>query len=77
MYLLLLRHQNARVLLDLKLANRTTENETQLKYLGTTVTNQNLIQKELRKGISCKDCYHSIQNILSSSKVSTNVNIKI
>jgi ribosomal protein S2 len=31
-----------------KIANRCFENVTQFRYLGTTITNQNLIQEELR-----------------------------
>jgi hypothetical protein len=29
---------------DIKTANRSFENVAQLRYLGTTITNQNLIQ---------------------------------
>jgi hypothetical protein len=42
-YMLLSRHQNAWQNRDIKLANRSFENMIQFKYLGTTVTNQNLI----------------------------------
>ena len=40
----------------------------EFRYLGTTLTNQNSIQEEiksrLKSGIAC---YHSVQNLLSSS----------
>jgi hypothetical protein len=42
-YILLFRHQNARQSHDRKTANKLFENEVQFKYLGTTVTNQNLV----------------------------------
>jgi hypothetical protein len=45
--MLLSRHQNARQNHDIKIANRSFENVTQLKYLGTTVIYQNLIQEEI------------------------------
>jgi hypothetical protein len=40
------RHQNAGRNHDIKVANRSFENVTQFKYLGTTVKIQNLIQEE-------------------------------
>jgi hypothetical protein len=51
---------------------------SQFKYLGTRVTNQNLIQEEI-KGRSKSDniCYHSFQNLLSSILLSENVKIRI
>jgi hypothetical protein len=42
-YLLLSRHQNAGQNRDIKIANRSFGNVSQFKYLGTTVTSQNLI----------------------------------
>jgi ribosomal protein S2 len=49
-YMLLPRHQNAgRNYEDyIKIANRCFENVSQFRYLGTTITNQNLIQEEIR-----------------------------
>jgi hypothetical protein len=47
------------------------------KYLGTTVTNQNLIQEEIKWILnSCNACYHSVQNLLSSQLLSKNLKIR-
>jgi hypothetical protein len=48
-YMLLSRHQNVGRNWDIKIANRLFENVSQFKYLGTTVTNQNLIQEEIKR----------------------------
>jgi hypothetical protein len=43
------------------------ENMAIFKDSGTTVTNQNFIQEEIkRRRISGNACYHSAQNLLSS-----------
>jgi L-lysine 2,3-aminomutase len=47
--ILLSYHQNACQNHDIKIANRPFENVAQLKYLGITVTNQNLIQEEIKR----------------------------
>jgi len=48
------------------------------RYLGTNLTNQNSIQKEIQTRLkSGNACYHSVQNILSSSLLSRNLKIKI
>jgi hypothetical protein len=41
-YMLLSHHKNAEQNHDIKIVNRSFENVVQLKYLGMTVTNQNL-----------------------------------
>jgi hypothetical protein len=41
--MLLSRQQNVGQNRDIKIANRSFENVSQFKYLGMTVTNQNLI----------------------------------
>jgi hypothetical protein len=47
----------------MKVADRYFENVTQLKYSGTTVTNQNLIQEEIERRLNSGNaCYHSVQN---------------
>ena len=44
-----------------------------LKYLGTTLTNQNSILKEIKSRLKSENtCSHSLQNLLSSSLLSKN-----
>jgi hypothetical protein len=66
-YMLLSCHQNVSQNCDIKIANRSFENVSQFKYLGTTVTNQNLIQEEIKRRLNSGNaCYHPVQNLLSS-----------
>jgi hypothetical protein len=52
--------------------------EEQDKYLGTTVTNQNLIQEEIKRRLNSGNaCYHSVENLLSSRLLSRNLRIRI
>jgi hypothetical protein len=77
-YMLLSRHQNVGQNRDIKTANKSFENVSQLKYLGTTVTNQNLIQEEIKRRLnSGNDCYRSVQSLLSSRLLSKNLKIRI
>jgi hypothetical protein len=51
---------------------------SQFKYLGTTVTNKNLIQEEIKRRLNYGNtCYHSVQNFLSSQLLSKNLKIRI
>jgi hypothetical protein len=64
-YMLLSHHQNAEQNHDTKTANRFFDNMAQFRYLGTTVTNQNLIQEEIKRRLNLGNaCYHSVQNLL-------------
>jgi hypothetical protein len=66
--MLLSRHQNAGQNHDINIAKRSFENVTQCGYLGTTITNQNLIQEEIKRRLNPGNaCYHSVQKPLSSS----------
>jgi hypothetical protein len=51
-YMLLSRHQNGGRNRDIKTANRSFENASQFTYSGTTVTNQNLIQEEIKRRLN-------------------------
>jgi hypothetical protein len=69
--MLLSFHQNAGQNHDKMIANRPFENVAQLKYLGTTVTNQNLIQEKIKRRLNVGNaCNHSVQNLLSSRLLS-------
>ena len=47
-------------------------------YLGTTLTNQNSIQEEIKSRLKLGNaCCYSVQNLLSSSLPSKNLKIKI
>jgi hypothetical protein len=45
--------------------------------MGITVTNQNLIEKEIKRLNSGNACYHSVLNLLASRLLSRNVKIRI
>jgi hypothetical protein len=46
--------------------------------LPTTVTNQNLIQGEIKRRLSSGNaCYHSVQSLLSSCLLSKNLKMRI
>jgi hypothetical protein len=70
-YMLLSHYQNAGQNLDIKIANRLFENVSQFKYLRTTVTNQNMIQEEIKRRLSSGNA--SVQSLLSSRLLSKNL----
>jgi hypothetical protein len=76
--MLVSRDQNAGQNREIKVGNRSFENVSQFKYLGTTVTNQNLIQEEIKRRLnSANTCYHLVQNLLSSCLLSKYVKVRI
>jgi hypothetical protein len=71
-------HQNVGQNHNIKTAIRSFENVPKFKYLGMAVTNESLIHEEIKRRLnSGNDCYHSVQNLLSSRLLSKNVKIKI
>jgi hypothetical protein len=77
-YMLLSRHQNAGQNRDVRIANRSFENISQFKYLGTTVTSKNLIQDEIKWRLNSGNaCYHSVQHLLSSRLLPKDVKIRM
>jgi hypothetical protein len=75
---LLSPHQNAGQIHDMNIVNRPFENMAQLNYLGTTVTNQELIQEKIKmRQNSGNACYYSVQKLLSSYLLFKNVRNRI
>jgi hypothetical protein len=79
--MLLSHQQNVGQNRDIQIANRLFENVSQFKYVGMTVTNENLILEESKRRLSSGSaCYHSAQSLLPfrllSKKKSKNENIQ-
>ena len=63
---------------NIKIYNSSFEKVAQVKYLGTALIYQNSIQAEITNRLkSGNACYHSVQNLLSTSLLSKNLKIKI
>ena len=61
-----------------KINDSSFERVEEFNYLGTTLTNQNSIQKETKSRLkSGNACYNLVENLLSSSLLSKNLKIKM
>ena len=77
-YIVIPRDQNAGRSHSVKTVNSSIERVEEFKYLGTTLTNQNSIQEEIKGRLnSGNSCYCSMQNLLSSSLLPKYLKIKI
>jgi len=77
-YMVMSRDQNVGRSHKMKTDNRSFEMVEEFKYLGTTLTNQNSIQEEIKsKPKSENACYHLVQNLLSSSLLPKNLKFMI
>jgi hypothetical protein len=75
--MLLSRRQNAEKNHDIKTADMTFANVAQFRYMRKRVTDQNLIQEEIKRRLNSGNrCYQSVQNLLSSRLLYKNVKIK-
>ena len=64
-YMVMSRDQNAGRSHAIKTGNSCFERVEQFRYLGTTLTNQNSIQKENKCRLKSQNsCYHSVQNTI-------------
>src|SRR5215469_380014 len=72
------RDRNAGRIHIMKIDNSSIEGVEEFKYLGTTLTNQNSIQEEIKSRLKLGNaCYYSVQNLLSYSLLSKKLKIKI
>jgi len=77
-YMVMSRDQNAGRNHSARIDNSTFERMEEFTYLGTTLTNKNSFPDEIKgRLMSGNACYHSVQNLLSSSLLSKNLKIKI
>ena len=72
------RQQTAGLSHTMKGDNSSIDTVEEFKYLGTTLKNQKSIQKEIKSRLKLGNaCYHSVQNLLSSSLLSKHLKIRI
>ena len=77
-YMVMSRDQNAGRGHSMKTDNRSLDVVEEFKYLGTTLTNQNSIQEEIRSRLKSRNaCNQSVHNLLSSNLPSKNLKIDI
>jgi len=77
-YMTVSRDQNAGRIHSMKIDNSSIERVEELKYLGTTLTNQNSIQEKIKSRLKLGNaCFYSVQNLLSSRLLSKNLKSKI
>jgi hypothetical protein len=63
---------------NLSQSKSSIERVKEFKYLGTTLTDQNSIQEEIKSRLKLGNaCYHSVQILLSSRLLSRNLKVKI
>ena len=75
-YMVMSRDRNAGRSHSMKIENSSFEMVEQFKYLGTSLTNQNCIQKEIKSRLKLGNaCCHLVQNLLSSILLSKNLKI--
>jgi hypothetical protein len=77
-YMIMSRDQNAGRSYSMTINNSYIERVEEFKYLGTTLTNKNSIQEEIKSRLNMGNaCYYSVQNLLFSSLLSKKLNITI
>ena len=76
-YMVMSRYQDAGRSYSIKIDNSSFERVEEFMYVGTILKNQNSIQEGIKSRLkSGNACYHSVQNILSSSLLSKNIRFR-
>ena len=77
-YMVMSQDQNAGQSQNIKPDNSSFERVEEFTYLGTTLTNHNSFQEEIKSRLNSGNaCYHSVQNLLSYTLLSKNFKIKV
>ena len=77
-YMTVSRDKNAGRIHIMKMDNSSIESVEEFKYLGTTLTNPDSMQEEIRCRLKLGNaCYYLVKNLLSSSLLSKTPKIKI
>jgi hypothetical protein len=77
-YMFMSRDQNAGRSHNINIDNSSFERVEEFKYLGTTLTDRNSIQEEMKSSLKLGNAYyHSLQNLLSTCLLFKNLKIKI
>jgi hypothetical protein len=62
---------------SVRIANRSFEDEAEFKYLGTTLTDQNCMDEEIKRRLNSKNAFYLfIQSLLSSPFLCRNLKVK-
>jgi hypothetical protein len=70
--MLMSRYQKAGQRQSIKIANTSFEDVAKFKYLGTTLTDQNCMNEEIKSRVDSGDaCYHSVHSLSSSCLLSS------
>jgi hypothetical protein len=73
-YMLMSRSQKIGQKYSIKIANRSFEDVAKFKYLGSTLSDQNYMHKEIKSRLNSGNaCYHLVQSLLSSNLLSRNL----
>jgi hypothetical protein len=63
---------------SIEIANRSFEGAAKFRYLGTTLTDQNCMQEDIKSRLNSGNvCYHLVLSVLSPRLLSRNVKVKI
>jgi ribosomal protein S2 len=67
---MLMSHKKAGQKHIIKIANRSFESVSKFKYLGTTLTDQNYVNEEIKSRLNLGNaCYHLVQSLVFLSAV--------
>ena len=77
-YMVMSQDQHAGQSHNIKIDNSSFERVEEFKYLGTTLTDQNSIQEEIKSRLKSRNaCSPAVQNLLSSRLLSKNTKTEI